>query len=106
MQPYHPRRPEVGGGSGEIDRVRPPTEPIAGFDDDDLTTLLDQCAGIGAAGALEAAAVLLSFEHALIPPTANTTVLDEGFEIDLVTGAARPWTPGPAMSNSLGFGYC
>jgi len=59
---------------------------------------------LGAAGALEAAAVLLSMQHSLIPYTANTTVLDDGFEIDLVTGAARPWTPGPAMSNSLGFG--
>ena len=59
---------------------------------------------LGAAGALEAAAVLLSMQHGLIPPTANTTQLDEGFEIDLVMGAARPWTPGPAMSNSLGFG--
>jgi len=59
---------------------------------------------LGAAGALEAAAVLLSMQHGLIPPTANTTRLDEGFEIDLVMGAARPWTPGPAMSNSLGFG--
>ena len=59
---------------------------------------------LGAAGALEAAAVLLSMEHRLIPPTAGTTVLDEGFEIDVVLGAARPWTPGPTMSNSLGFG--
>jgi 3-oxoacyl-[acyl-carrier-protein] synthase II len=59
---------------------------------------------LGAAGALEAAAVLLSMQHGLIPPTAGTTQLDEGFEIDLVMGAARPWTPGPAMSNSLGFG--
>ena len=59
---------------------------------------------LGAAGALEAAAVLLSIEHRLIPPTAGTTVLDEGFEIDVVLGAARPWTPGPTMSNSLGFG--
>jgi 3-oxoacyl-[acyl-carrier-protein] synthase II len=59
---------------------------------------------LGAAGALEAAALLLSFQHGLIPPTAGTTQLDEGFEIDLVMGQARPWTPGPAMSNSLGFG--
>ena len=59
---------------------------------------------LGAAGALEAAALLLSFQHALIPPTAGTTRVDEGFEIDLVMGSARPWTPGPAMSNSLGFG--
>ena len=59
---------------------------------------------LGAAGALEAAAVLLSMEHALIPPTAGTTELDEGFEIDVVMGVARPWSPGPTMSNSLGFG--
>ena len=59
---------------------------------------------LGAAGALEAAALLLSMEHALIPPTAGTTQLDEGMEIDLVMGQARPWTPGPALSNSLGFG--
>lgn len=59
---------------------------------------------LGAAGALEAAAVLLSMEHRLIPPTAGTTVLDDGFEIDVVLGTARPWTPGPTMSNSLGFG--
>lgn len=59
---------------------------------------------LGAAGALEAAAVLLSMQHRLIPPTAGTTELDEGFAIDLVIGAARPWEPGPTMSNSLGFG--
>ncbi|MDO8364531.1 MAG: beta-ketoacyl-ACP synthase II [Actinomycetota bacterium] len=59
---------------------------------------------LGAAGALEAVAVLLSMEKRLIPPTAGTTQLDDGFEIDVVLGAARPWTPGPAMSNSLGFG--
>jgi len=38
------------------------------------------------------------------PPTAGTTELDEGFEIDVVMGVARPWSPGPTMSNSLGFG--
>ncbi|HAP76948.1 MAG TPA: beta-ketoacyl synthase [Acidimicrobiaceae bacterium] len=59
---------------------------------------------LGAAGALEAVAVLLSMEKGLIPPTAGTTQLDEGFDIDVVLGQARPWTPGPAMSNSLGFG--
>ena len=59
---------------------------------------------LGAAGALEAAAVLLSMEHALIPPTAGTTELEEGFEIDVVMGGARSWSPGPTLSNSLGFG--
>ncbi|MGA1261907.1 MAG: beta-ketoacyl-[acyl-carrier-protein] synthase family protein [Ilumatobacteraceae bacterium] len=59
---------------------------------------------LGAAGALEAAAVLLSFEHRLIPPTANTTTLGEGIECDVVVGAPRPWTPGPTISNNFGFG--
>jgi 3-oxoacyl-[acyl-carrier-protein] synthase II len=57
---------------------------------------------LGAAGALEAAAVLLSFRHRLIPPTANTKVVDLG--IDVVTGDAREWEPGPTMSNNFGFG--
>ena len=59
---------------------------------------------LGAAGALEAAAVLLSFEHRLIPPTANTTVLGNDITCDVVTGTARPWTPGPTISNNFGFG--
>ena len=59
---------------------------------------------LGAAGALEAAAVLLSFEHGLIPPTAGTTQLSDGMEIDLVMGEPRPWEPGPTISNNFGFG--
>lgn len=59
---------------------------------------------LGAAGALEAAAVLLSFEHSLIPPTANTTVLGPDINCDVVIGAPRPWTPGPTISNNFGFG--
>ena len=59
---------------------------------------------LGAAGALEAAAVLLSIRHELIPPTANTTQLDPDMTIDLVTGDPRPWTPGPTISNNFGFG--
>ena len=59
---------------------------------------------LGAAGALEAAALILSIQHELIPPTANTTAADEGMNIDLVVGDARPWTPGPSISNNFGFG--
>jgi 3-oxoacyl-[acyl-carrier-protein] synthase II len=59
---------------------------------------------LGAAGALEAAAVLLSMQHGLIPPTANTSTIDPDFTIDLVHGAPRPWTPGPTISNNFGFG--
>jgi len=59
---------------------------------------------LGAAGALEAAAVLLSFEHRLIPPTAGTTTVDPACGIDVVTGSPRPWEPGPTISNNFGFG--
>ena len=59
---------------------------------------------LGAAGALEAVAMLLAMEHRMIPPTAGTTVVDPEFTIDLVVGSARPWVPAPSISNSLGFG--
>jgi 3-oxoacyl-[acyl-carrier-protein] synthase II len=59
---------------------------------------------LGAAGALEAAAVVLSIQHRLIPPTANTKVLGDDMEIDLVMGEPRPWEPGPTLSNNFGFG--
>lgn len=60
---------------------------------------------LGAAGALEAAAIVLSMQHELIPPTVGHATPDpEMPELDLVVGEARPWTPGPSMSNSFGFG--
>jgi 3-oxoacyl-[acyl-carrier-protein] synthase II len=57
---------------------------------------------LGAAGALEAASVLLSFKHRQIPPTANTVDVDLG--IDVVIDEPRPWEPGPTISNNFGFG--
>ena len=59
---------------------------------------------LGAAGALEATAALLSINYRLIPPTANTTTLGDDMDIDLVTGSPREWTPGPVISNNFGFG--
>ena len=59
---------------------------------------------LGAAGALEAIAALLSMQHRLIPATANTTEVLDDVAIDLVTGAPRAWEPGPVMSNNFGFG--
>ena len=61
--------------------------------------------GLGAAGAMEAVAVVLSMRHRLIPPTAGFTTPDPELPaIDLVHGEPRPWEPGPAISNSFGFG--
>ena len=60
---------------------------------------------LGAAGALEAAAVVLSMVHGLIPPTANHVAAEEDLApIDVVTGIGRDWVPGPTLSNSFGFG--
>src|SRR4051794_10706002 len=59
---------------------------------------------LGAAGALEAVALLLAIEHRLIPPTAGTKNVDPEFSIDVVLDKARPWEPAPSISNSLGFG--
>ena len=59
---------------------------------------------LGAAGALEAAAVLLSMQHRLIPPTAGTTTLSDDMRVDIVMGAPREWVPGPTISNNFGFG--
>lgn len=59
---------------------------------------------LGAAGALEAAAVLLSMEHGLIPPTFGYGEPDPELPVlDIVT-EARSWEPGPSISNSFGFG--
>lgn len=59
---------------------------------------------LGAAGALEAAQVVLSIQHKMIPPTAGTTELDPSMSIDLVMTKPREWVPGPAISNNFGFG--
>jgi 3-oxoacyl-[acyl-carrier-protein] synthase II len=58
---------------------------------------------LGAAGALEAVSVLLSFVHRELPPTMGTTEVDPSLELDVVL-EPRPWEPGPTISNSFGFG--
>jgi 3-oxoacyl-[acyl-carrier-protein] synthase II len=59
----------------------------------------------GAAGAIEAVAVIESMRRRLIPPTAVTTEVDPELpRIDLVLGEPRAWDPGPTLSNSFGFG--
>ncbi|MEM9615566.1 MAG: beta-ketoacyl-ACP synthase II [Actinomycetota bacterium] len=60
---------------------------------------------LGAAGALEAAAVVLAMQHRSVPPTVGFEQRDPELpEIDLVIDGARDWEPGPALSNSFGFG--
>jgi 3-oxoacyl-[acyl-carrier-protein] synthase II len=59
---------------------------------------------LGAAGALEAVAVALTIDRALIPPTVGLEQLDPEIHLDIVVGAPRPFEPGPVLSNSFGFG--
>lgn len=60
---------------------------------------------LGAAGALEAVAVLLSIQHRQIPPTLGYSEVDpEMAKINIVAGEPATWTPGPSLSNSFGFG--
>ncbi len=60
---------------------------------------------LGAAGALEALAVVLAMQKRLVPPTAGLTVLDPELPpIRVVAGEPAEWTPGVSISNSFGFG--
>ncbi|MBA3523428.1 MAG: beta-ketoacyl-[acyl-carrier-protein] synthase family protein [Geodermatophilaceae bacterium] len=58
---------------------------------------------LGAAGALEAVAVALTFAHRQIPPTMGVTAIDPAIDADVVL-EPRHWTPGPVISNSFAFG--
>jgi 3-oxoacyl-[acyl-carrier-protein] synthase II len=59
---------------------------------------------IGAAGAVEAVAALLSVRDGIVPPTANLEKLGDDIELDVVAGSPREIGPKPAISNSFGFG--
>ena len=59
---------------------------------------------LGASGAVEAIATVLSVKDGIVPPTANLDRLDERIELDVVTGAPRRVPLTAAISNSFGFG--
>jgi 3-oxoacyl-[acyl-carrier-protein] synthase II len=60
--------------------------------------------GLGAAGALEAAATILSMEAGKVPPTINLETPDPRCDLDYVPNVARDARVNVAMSNSFGFG--
>jgi 3-oxoacyl-[acyl-carrier-protein] synthase II len=59
---------------------------------------------IGASGALELIATILSTQHGLVPPTAHVDSAAPGIAIDIVPGEARAVNVDVAMSNSFAFG--
>jgi 3-oxoacyl-[acyl-carrier-protein] synthase II len=60
--------------------------------------------GLGAAGAMELAAMALQVKHQRVHPTVNHEAPDDGVELDFVKGAARDCRIRAALSNSFGFG--
>ena len=59
---------------------------------------------LGAAGAVEGIAALLSIRDGLIPPTANLENVDPGVQLDVVAGEARKVDLTAALNDSFGFG--
>jgi 3-oxoacyl-[acyl-carrier-protein] synthase II len=61
---------------------------------------------LGAAGAIEAIAVILAMEHGIVPPTINHTTVDENIdpELNLTLNKAQKRNVKVAMSNTFGFG--
>ncbi|GAA2966912.1 beta-ketoacyl-[acyl-carrier-protein] synthase family protein [Streptomyces enissocaesilis] len=59
---------------------------------------------VGGAGAIEAAATVLTLERQIIPPTANYDIPDPAMDLDIVHKAPRPARMNAALSTSSGFG--
>jgi len=59
---------------------------------------------LSAAAGVEAVICCMAIHTGTIPPTANLTEPDEGFDLDFVPGAARKKELRHVMSNSFAFG--
>ncbi len=59
---------------------------------------------LGAAGAIEGMAALLSLHHGLLPPTANYSEPDPACDLDVIPNIARQTQVEYALSNSFAFG--
>jgi 3-oxoacyl-[acyl-carrier-protein] synthase II len=59
---------------------------------------------IGAAGAVEAAALALTLHDGVLPPTINQTHPDPECDLDYVPNSAREYPTRTGLSTSFGFG--
>lgn len=59
---------------------------------------------LGAAGAIEAAATVLTIHHGILPPTINYQTKDPECDLDVVPNEAREVNINAAISNAFGFG--
>lgn len=60
--------------------------------------------GLGASGSIEAAVVVEAIRRGELPPNIGLTNQDPEIPLNDIVREARPWDPGPALSNSFGFG--
>ncbi|MHC1725159.1 MAG: beta-ketoacyl-ACP synthase II [Syntrophobacteraceae bacterium] len=59
---------------------------------------------LGAAGAIEAVATVLTLYHGILPPNINYETIDPECSLNIVANKAQQTNPGAAISNSFGFG--
>ena len=59
---------------------------------------------LGAAGAIEAAASVLSLSRGFLPPTVHLRTPDPAFGLDYIPAMARAATVDAILSNSFAFG--
>jgi 3-oxoacyl-[acyl-carrier-protein] synthase II len=67
-----------------------------------IKSMIGHC--LGAAGAVEAAALALTIAYGIIPPTINHSETDPDCRVDVVKNEARDARVRCAVSTSLGFG--
>lgn len=60
--------------------------------------------GLGASGSIEAAVVVEAIRRRELPPNIGLTNQDPEIPLNDIILEARAWDPGPAISNSFGFG--
>lgn len=59
---------------------------------------------LGASGTAEVIVTVRSVSEGIVPPVANHSLTDPECPVDVVTGDSRQLRPGPALTNSFGFG--
>ncbi|MFV1963566.1 MAG: beta-ketoacyl synthase, partial [Acidimicrobiia bacterium] len=60
--------------------------------------------GLGASGSIEAAVVVEAMRRGELPPNVGMNERDPDIPLTDIVAETRPWEPGPALSNSFGFG--
>ena len=60
--------------------------------------------GLGASGSIEAVVLVEAIRRGELPPNTGMTTQDPDIPLTDIVTDLRPWEPGPALTNSFGFG--